>query len=74
MKEFLSTSSIAYEEHDLSSSPHKESDMIDQLGNRIVPGIIITATSLWGLNRKQYTFTGFENNEEEITSLLLGGR
>ncbi|WP_211201530.1 glutaredoxin family protein [Bacillus sp. NTK071] len=71
MKEFLSNSSIPYEEHDLSSSPHEEEDMIKQLGNRIVPGIIITVVSLLGLKRKEYKFTGFENNEKEIKSLLL---
>ena len=71
MKEFLSNSSKPYEEHDLSSSPHEEEDMIERLGNRIVPGIIITVVSLLGLKRKEYKYTGFENNEEEITSLLL---
>ncbi|MBF0706700.1 NrdH-redoxin (plasmid) [Alkalihalobacillus hwajinpoensis] len=71
MKEFLSNSSISFEEHDVSSSPNEEKGMIKQFGNRIVPGIIITVVSLLELKRKEYKFTGFENNEERIKSLLL---
>ncbi|WP_169824004.1 glutaredoxin family protein [Bacillus marinisedimentorum] len=70
MKEFLSQQNIPFNEIDLAQQPDKEDEMKQEVGSRIVPGIIIRKKRLLGLSSKKHVFIGFEPNEQEIKSLL----
>ncbi|TLS37936.1 glutaredoxin family protein [Pseudalkalibacillus caeni] len=69
-KEFLSQNDFSYRDYDVVKNPEKEQEMVKRLGNRIVPGIVIRKRTLLGIRSKEYKFTGFENNRNDIVSLL----
>lgn len=69
-KEFLATHNISYTNHDLSKQPEKEKDLRALTGTRIVPAFVFKGNLLRGLFSKQKVLIGFENNIDDIKSLL----
>lgn len=70
-KEFLSKNNISYIDYDLTKQPAKEEELIKVSGTRIVPAFVFKKKSLLGLVSKPKVLIGFENNIEEIKSLLM---
>lgn len=45
--------------------------MKNRTGTRIVPAIIIHQSSFWGIRKKEKALIGFEQNRQEIESLIF---
>ncbi|MFD1065457.1 glutaredoxin family protein [Oceanobacillus locisalsi] len=70
LKNFLEEHQIPHTQYDLAKQPEKEEALKKITGNRIVPGIIFSRSSMLGLKKKFKSMTGFEQNKEEIKKLL----
>lgn len=70
LKKFLEEHHIPYKQYDLEKQPEKEKELKNRTGNRIVPGIVFSQSSIWGLRKKVKSMTGFEQNKTEIKELL----
>ncbi|WP_010096265.1 glutaredoxin family protein [Ornithinibacillus scapharcae] len=70
LKKFLQNYRIPHKEFDLVKQPSKEKDLIKITGNRIVPALIFSSPSRFGVRRKSVSFVGFERNKDEIKQLL----
>ncbi|GIO27373.1 glutaredoxin family protein [Ornithinibacillus bavariensis] len=73
LKEFLKRHDIPHKEYDLAKDPAKEKELIKITGNRIVPALVFSQSSLFGLMRKTKSMIGFETNKDEIKKLLKVG-
>ena len=69
-KAFLVKNSIPYTDYDLSEVPAKEKDLIKIAGVRMAPTFVFENKSLLGLVDKPKVLIGFEQNFDEIKSLL----
>ncbi|MDM8102277.1 MULTISPECIES: glutaredoxin family protein [Oceanobacillus] len=70
LKNFLEEHQIQHKQYDLAKQPEKEKELKKITGNRIVPGIVFSRSSMLGLRKKAKSMTGFEQNKEEIKKLL----
>lgn len=70
LKKFLEKHHIPHKQYDLERQPAKENELKNRTGNRIVPGIVFSQPSIFGLHKKMKSMTGFEQNKEEIKRLL----
>lgn len=73
LKQFLKDHRIPHKQYDLAKQPLKEKDLIKITGNRIVPGLVFSHSSLLGLVKKSKSMIGFERNKDEIKKLLNVG-
>ncbi|WP_339227424.1 glutaredoxin family protein [Oceanobacillus sp. FSL K6-2867] len=73
LKKFLQSNYIPFKEYNLAKQPSKEKDLIKITGNRIVPTLVFTKPSFFGLMRKPKSLIGFERNKDEIKKLLKIG-
>jgi len=69
-KAFLAEHDINYISHDLSEHPEKEKDLRKLTGTRMVPTFVFKDKSIRGNFTKPKILIGFENNLDEIKSLL----
>lgn len=70
LKKFLEEHQIPHKQYDLAKQPGKEKELKKITGNRMVPGIVFSQSSMLGLKKKVKSMTGFEQNKEEIKELL----
>lgn len=70
LKNFLEEHQIPHKQYDLAKQPEKEKELKKITGNRIVPGIVFSQSSMLGIRKKAKSMTGFEQNKEEIKKLL----
>lgn len=70
LKNFLEEHQIPHKQYDLTKQPEKEKELKKITGNRIVPGIVFSQSSMLGIRKKAKSMTGFEQNKEEIKKLL----
>lgn len=71
LKKFLEAHQIPHKQYDLAKQPEKEKELKKITGNRIVPGIVFSQSSMLGLRKKAKSMTGFEQNKAEIKELLV---
>ncbi|WP_028784599.1 glutaredoxin family protein [Thalassobacillus devorans] len=69
-KEYLASESILYQHKDVGENPGFEEEMKQISGNRIVPLFAFYKKGLFGNKKLVKNFIGFENNKDEIKSLL----
>jgi len=69
-KQYLHQQQVAFIEHNLSESPEKEKRLKNLTGSRVVPGFVFRENSLLGKLKKPIVFTGFEQNLDQIKSLV----
>lgn len=69
-KEFLSKNNFIYLDYDVSKNQDLEAELKKRTGTKIVPAIIIHQQKLFGLMKKEKLFIGFEQNKQEILSLI----
>lgn len=69
-KEFLSENNFIYQEYDVSDNQDLEAELKSRTGTRIVPAIVIHQLKLFGMMKKEKLFIGFEQNKQEILSLI----
>jgi len=69
-KKYLSSNSIDYADKDISKNLSLEEDLKKISGNRIVPMFAFYKKGLFGKKKLVKHFIGFENNKNEIISML----
>jgi len=69
-KDFLAKHQISYINHDLSVDPDKEKNLRKITGTRMVPTFVFKDKSIRGRVSKPKVLIGFENNVDEIKSIL----
>ncbi|SEA25247.1 glutaredoxin 3 [Thalassobacillus cyri] len=69
-KEYLASHDIEYELKDVEGNRSLEEDLKEVSGTRIVPSFAFYKRGLFGKKKLVKNFIGFENNKEEIKSML----
>ncbi|MEK4555253.1 glutaredoxin family protein [Jeotgalicoccus sp. FSL K6-3177] len=69
-KAYMEANKIPYTSKDVGQHPELEAEMIKISGNRIVPLFAFYKKGLLGRKKLVNHFIGFENNKEEILSLI----
>ncbi|WP_214806334.1 glutaredoxin domain-containing protein [Exiguobacterium sp. s46] len=69
-KKYLKTTSVLYVNKDVGANLDLEQEMVAISGNRIVPLFVFYKKGMLRKRRVVKYFVGFENNKEEILTLL----
>lgn len=70
-KAYLNDQHIVYEHENVEDNPTVEAELVSLTGSKIVPAFIFVKRNLFGKQKVEKTFIGFENNRQAIESLLL---
>ncbi|WP_088051917.1 glutaredoxin family protein [Virgibacillus dakarensis] len=69
-KKYLASNSFHYADKDVGKNPALEQDLKKISGTRIVPMFAFYKKGLFGKRKLVKHFIGFENNKDEIISML----
>ncbi|SEQ44980.1 glutaredoxin 3 [Virgibacillus subterraneus] len=69
-KEYLASENIEYQHKNVGENPEFEEEMKEISGNRIVPLFAFYKKGVFGKRKLVKNLIGFDNNKEEIKSLL----
>jgi len=69
-KKYLTSNGIHYADKDVSKNPSLEEEIKKISGTRIVPMFAFYKKGLFGKRKLVKHFIGFENNRDEIISIL----
>lgn len=67
LKRYLEENKLTYKANDVEKDSNKEKELIELIGNRIVPALVFSRK---GLLKRKKIFIGFSINREEIEELI----
>ncbi len=70
-KAYLNDQQIAYEHKNVEEHQHIEAELVSLTGSKIVPALIFLKRNLFGKQKVENTFIGFENNKQAMEPLFL---